>query len=76
MNVAPICASCRHFTQDSEMFVCDAFPDGIPSSVINYEADHRRPIAGDHGIKFEQGVGLLVLDDIEADRLFSGGGPE
>jgi hypothetical protein len=32
---------------------CDAFPAGIPEAILSNEADHRRPIVGDHGIRFE-----------------------
>lgn len=32
---------------------CAAFPDGIPDAVYLNALDHRQPIDGDHGIRFE-----------------------
>lgn len=59
---APMCMSCRHFdriTIDPATGTgsprCAAFPDGIPSSIFwDGRIDHRRPFAGDRGIRFEQ----------------------
>jgi len=31
---------------------CAAFPDGIPTPIIENEQDHRKPIAGDGGVTF------------------------
>lgn len=49
---APMCVFCRHLKK-GEDFRCDAFPDGIPSDIIENNADHRKPYPGDHGIRFE-----------------------
>lgn len=32
---------------------CAAFPDGIPDRVYGNEVDHRQPVEGDHGIRWE-----------------------
>lgn len=32
---------------------CAAFPDGIPDLVFRNMLDHRQPIAGDRGIRWE-----------------------
>lgn len=44
------CFSCKHFDRP---WVCKAFPDRIPIEVIENEVDHRKPVEGDHGIRFE-----------------------
>ncbi len=53
-----------------EGFTCEAFPDGIPDGIIDNQADHRRTIEGDNGIRFvavrEPPVSLLErLDELE-----------
>ena len=32
---------------------CAAFPDGIPDAVFGNRLDHREPINGDHGIRWQ-----------------------
>lgn len=32
---------------------CKAFPDGIPTAIMISARDHRKPVAGDQGIRFE-----------------------
>lgn len=52
--MAPICTGCTHYRgQRGDEFTCDAFPKGIPVSIIHSRDDHRKPVAGDHGIQFE-----------------------
>ncbi len=52
----------RILCQDCEQMrvfpYCAAFPtgEGIPMGIIRGTLDHRRPIRGDHGIRFEQGL--------------------
>ena len=49
------CDACVHldprqgFTQPT----CDAFPSGIPDEVYNNTLDHRQPVDGDRGIRFD-----------------------
>ena len=56
-----LCPRCKHFGDEIEKdgfpefmpLNCKAYPDGIPSKVYFMELDHRNPIDGDNGIKFE-----------------------
>jgi hypothetical protein len=48
----PICVYCKRFRPEDEGFVCEAFPDGIPTDILENRADHRRPLEGDHGLRF------------------------
>ena len=49
-TIASQCMFCKHFQPD---WTCAAFPKGIPETVVMNEADHRKPIDGDHGVQFE-----------------------
>lgn len=51
--IAPQCCFCKHLDRDSTEWVCNAYPDGIPQSILNWDVDHRQPYRGDHGIQFE-----------------------
>lgn len=68
MTVAaiPLCESCVHLRAgpDGFGFVCDAFPDGIPDKVYLDGFDHRQPLSGDHGVRWE-----LSPEPGAADRL-------
>jgi len=46
-----MCAGCEHWKAVKGQ-ACAAFPDGIPSEIINGHFDHRKPHVGDHGIQF------------------------
>ncbi len=52
---APQCAYCKHFddTRDIGMF-CKAFPEGIPSDILDRLFDHTKPHPLDNGVQFEQ----------------------
>jgi len=39
--------------EEDVTFACDAFPAGIPASIIENRRDHRKPYPGDRGILFE-----------------------
>jgi hypothetical protein len=41
---------------------CDAFPNGIPKAIRKNSIDHRKPLPGDNGIRFEP------AEDSEASR--------
>ena len=44
------CLHCRHYQGQA---TCAAYPNGIPSDVMTGKVDHRKPVKGDHGIRFE-----------------------
>lgn len=49
-----LCATCVHLHRDRlDATTCDAFPDGIPTEIIESRFDHREPYPGDNGIQFE-----------------------
>jgi hypothetical protein len=47
-----ICRFCRHRSK-TNVWVCEAFPDGIPVGVLVGDIDHHQPLEGDHGIQFD-----------------------
>lgn len=53
--LAPICLGCKNLrdsSRESATLRCSAFPDGIPEAIITSQKDHRKPVAGDRGIRF------------------------
>jgi|CXWL01.1.fsa_nt_gi hypothetical protein len=50
-----LCYHCVHWkdNNDADEPMCAAFPDGIPTQILNGRMDHRRPVHGDNGIVFE-----------------------
>ncbi len=64
----PICLGCKHYGGLLGTS-CDAYPKGIPRVILEDRFDHRSPLDGDHGIRFELGPGgAQVLADVEALR--------
>ena len=51
IDQAPQCMTCAHYQGG---LTCKAFPDGIPPAILRGEEDHTQPIAGDHGVRYEQ----------------------
>ena len=52
----PLCVLCKRLRYPADYgqrIYCEAFPRGIPASIIERFGDHRQPIAGDNGIRFE-----------------------
>lgn len=50
----PLCASCKRFNHDDTKRVsCEAYPKGVPSEIILWRHDHRRPYPGDGGLLYE-----------------------
>lgn len=50
----PLCEICEHNNDD---FTCKAFPQGIPNEIYGKNrADHRKPIAGDGGVRFKKSL--------------------
>lgn len=47
------CCYCKHLTPSNWTAGCKAFPGGIPDEVLTNSLDHRRPVEGDDGVRFE-----------------------
>ena len=56
------CQICKHYgidkidiskTKEETVFVCRAFPEGIPLDIIKGKKSHNKHIKGDNGFKFE-----------------------
>lgn len=55
------CGTCIHFRspfsdeniRGLDGAFCAAFPDGIPDEVYGNQLDHRQPIPGDNGVRWE-----------------------
>lgn len=67
------CFNCRHLREeppsDGWGFACAAFPKGIPEEALTGNRDHREPVDGDHGVRFEP-VGV----DLDPDQNDGDGG--
>lgn len=49
------CSNCVHFyCPRRAMYLCIAFPFGIPEDILRYRVKHDKPYPGDGGIIFEQ----------------------
>lgn len=54
----PMCFGCRHFNRKlNDRFSCDAFPDGIPVTIILNTLDHAFPAPDDNGVRYESDGG-------------------
>jgi hypothetical protein len=47
-----LCMTCKHEWYGTNK--CDAFPGGIPLGIVCGELDHRGPIEGDGGVRYEE----------------------
>lgn len=54
---------------------CAAFPDGIPARVFDNSLDHRQPVDGDHGLRWESDGEPFPEWAFQPDRLGVGGKP-
>ncbi len=61
----PQCAMCRHLLTPS-IPACKAF-DRIPKEIWSWRVDHRKPVEGDRGIRFDPYPGM---DEQEVNALF------
>ncbi len=57
------CEACRHLRASG--WQCDAFPTGIPVAMLTQGGDHRDPLPGDHGVRFEQRAGAEAAEAFE-----------
>ena len=69
-----LCLWCArlHDRDDGPMPVelaCDAYPKGIPDEILDNEVDHREPVKGDRGLRFEPIAGFT---DADMDRMVFG----
>ena len=65
-RMPPICLYCARYRPEQGvpgLRVCTAFPTGIPTAILHYEANHRQPYPGDHGQQF---VGKTPADAEQA----------
>ena len=65
---APQCAFCKHYRAGEER--CTAFPERIPTVILDNSHDHRLPYPGDRGIQLELKPGLpaSLLGDLPASE--------
>ena len=68
-----LCLWCRHLHgRDDDIMpvrlACSAFPDGIPAKILGNRVDHRDPVDGDNGVRFEPIAGMSAAE--AADGLF------
>jgi len=59
-TIGPLCLSCVR--KHKNRITCDAFPAGIPAGVYWRAGDHRKPVNGDHGVRFQQDPAVPVFD--------------
>lgn len=59
------CVWCCHRSTDGRC--CRAFPDGIPSAILDNRHDHRQPFDGDQGIQFEPEAVEIEFVDLEPE---------
>jgi hypothetical protein len=55
------CSDCAHVVNGKlpgAGMYCEAFPQGIPTSIVLNEVSHKKPYPGDHGIQWEKGDGI------------------
>ena len=56
----PQCSYCKHYQRsEGAVWICSAFPEGIPHVILNNEFDHKQPYAGDQEIRWEQSAESL-----------------
>jgi hypothetical protein len=46
---------------------CAAFPDGIPEDILRNLVDHRNPVKGDHGLRWESNGQPFPVESFEEE---------
>ena len=54
MSLCVFCKRCHKRDFSERVPRCDAFPNGVPDEIYFDCGDHRKPFAGDNGIRFER----------------------
>jgi len=58
-----MCFFCKHYHRIAqEALTCEAYPEGIPTRIIESNVNHTAPYKGDQGIVFE----VLPGKEVEA----------
>ncbi len=53
VGIKPLCDTCDHRSKTVPS-ICLAFPQGIPFDILIGRSDHKKPFAGDHGIRYQE----------------------
>ena len=55
MLVIPQCLECIRYKDNNKprVYICDAFPEGIPDKILFNKHDYKKTYLGDNGIRFE-----------------------
>lgn len=67
--LVPMCWLCSHFHEGQpQPYTCAAFPEGIPKEILAGHYDHRKPLPGDEGLRFEP---VMQAAALYVDAVFS-----
>ena len=66
----PMCMGCKYYKPETLELCCDAFPEGIPLTILLNTLDHRFPAKGDNGVHYEhkpggKSYGLAVRPQVQ-----------
>lgn len=48
-----LCTFCKWRDFNARYPACKAYPDGVPTEILNNRVDHRKPYKGDGGVTFK-----------------------